>query len=203
MLSFVANLREARAGLRLRVGLGACALVAVLACDRQPAAPVALRLERPGGACHAFCAGPGAAWTAAHCVDGVASLTLRDEDGRVHAVAEVVEDAVGNASAGDVTRRARDDRARLRLRGDGPCQAEVAFARASRGEVVRLVRYRAPAREGSVRRRGSGLLVTTPLVCAGDSGAPLVNERGEVVGLAVGRVDEGCETGPSFFAELP
>ena len=167
---------------------------------------VVLRLERGGesGACHAFCAGEGVAWTAAHCVDGVTTLRVVDPSGRASAVDHAASPAAHDgSSAGDVTRRARDDHAELVLGDTTVCTARPNRASVRRGDSVALLRFGAAPRLGRAGRVGSGLLATSPLVCAGDSGAPLVDREGTLVGLAVGRSGLGCDEGASFFLALP
>lgn len=166
---------------------------------------VVLRLERGGesGPCHAFCAGEGVAWTAAHCVDGATTLRVVDENGRWSDVDRVVSPKRDGSSAGDVTHRVREDRAELSLRDASVCTTSPRRASIRRGEVVALRLFHASPRLGRAGRVGSGLLATSPLVCAGDSGAPLVDREGRLVGLAVGRSGFGCDDGASFFLALP
>jgi len=165
---------------------------------------VVLRLERSdGSACHAVCADVGVAWTAAHCVDGAGPLRVRDAEGRVVDVERVEQPRRDASSAGDVTHRAREDRASLHLRDSASCVARPRQATIRRGEPVELRLFHASARTGRAGRSGSGVLATTPLVCAGDSGAPLVDRTGALIGLAVGRSGGGCDEGASFFVTTP
>jgi S1-C subfamily serine protease len=165
---------------------------------------VVLRLERSdGSACHAVCADAGVAWTAAHCVDGAGPLRVIDAEGRVVDVERVERPRRDASSAGDVTHRAREDRAELRLRDSASCVAPPRQASIRRGEPVELRLFRSPSRTGRAGRSGSGVLATTPLVCAGDSGAPLVDRAGALIGLAVGRSGVGCDEGASFFVTTP
>ncbi|MCB9634646.1 MAG: hypothetical protein H6721_21175 [Sandaracinus sp.] len=166
-----------------------------------PSPPVVLLLEREvGGPCHAFCAGPGEAWTAAHCVDGQTELAVRSADGSTHRVRDVEAPAL--TGAGDVTRRARDDRARLLLGADSPCDGAPRFGVARRGDEV-VLRLARTSREGRLGRGGSGTLSASVHACGGDSGAPLLDRQGRVLGLAVGRNGHGCDDGASFFVALP
>jgi hypothetical protein len=156
----------------------------------------ALLLEREDGStCHAVCLGEGQAVTAAHCIDGGALHVVSEDGTRAPARARGARPRGGGGL--------RNDLARLEV--GSICGRAPRASAAELGTAVRLVRRveRDAPSDGFVRDRGSGLVITTPLVCAGDSGAPLVDAAGRLVGVAVARTFDGCAAGGSVFVEVP
>lgn len=189
-------------------GLALALAPLLLACSGgetpiEPKAPVvALLLSRDDGtSCHAVCVGRGVALTAAHCLDGSRQEVVREGGAR----AIVRGHRVGRGGLGHARGRGaglRDDLAALDV-GE-ICDRAPTAASVGVGATVHLQRRveRDAPKEAVVRARGSGLVITTPVVCAGDSGAPLVDARGRLVGVAVARTFEGCATGGSVFVDL-
>lgn len=69
-------------------------------------------------------------------------------------------------------------------------------------EVFFLPRDGGDARSGAVRASTSRELMTDPLTCEGDSGGPLFDSRGSVVGIASWRSGSQCGDGLSAFVQL-
>jgi hypothetical protein len=155
-------------------------LVGLLQALVQPGA-LAVTIE---GAphCTAVAIGPCEVLTAGHCVR---------EDLAVDGVPVLAAD---RAPAADL--------ALLQLARPLPvARLEVPAAPPTRGALVE-VRRLSTAASAVVLERDAGQLYTTPATCAGDSGAPLFDEAGRLVGLASSRARAACGQGPSVFVEL-